>query len=709
MTDHNVVDVLDSDEEDQLPPLNTREWIEKNKKYPLHALKNLEFYCTRQLRVPKEVKGAFPDNGLSVSAFLRAVVPSKSYGLVFPAPKTCFSSEAPNMDMGQAIEHLKTKSLPPIKYVDQLKQEVRQAILDGKLSVLDARYPYIRFPFWIVMTWQWLIGLADAREEWKAAEDWVNARRGTLVAADVVARRLLTLGWNTQLVAGEQTLQFARAISDRMAVDGMMDVMVGILEKRIAAKPRLMSQIVLVQRAFMIEILKAERAEDYKELYKKVNTHLKGVVSAVKALGARKTSSGRGKGKNKISATDPEKRVESDHESDCPEHFPEHISGCWGTQAGDSLYRFTLSPYETTSLYRTIAQESGIPQRSSPENNLDLWCRAENSSPPDPRLAASCLSYTHLIPGHSERFSIILLTPEQRLLAWKYGHKKQMLMDLTFGVCALLAILMVLDDQQKGFPVGFMLFTAKKDAKAVHADYNKELLADLLQKWKEGMGKNEEGESFDVKVAATDNNTRERFGLRQNWPEVLLLLCIFHVWQAWRNGLNKYLRAIPKGPDRRSVRTRLAKFLMRLLKEIDIYEDAINAYKTELEDFKKLGRTRTAIAKTQSKAAIAFLTYLQGYLKAHEMWQSWSLAGAKKAAEIMGIPVSHVARTTNTLESFNGRLKGVYFSQYQHSGRLPRTVPACIEATVTVTVGSVVLPLFEVVTVTIEAVALKKS
>ncbi|KAK6968941.1 hypothetical protein R3P38DRAFT_3337425 [Favolaschia claudopus] len=181
------------------------------------------------------------------------------------------------------------------------------------------------------------------------------------------------------------------------------------------------------------------------------------------------------------------------------------------------------------------------------------------------------------------------------------------------------------------------------------------------------MGKNEEGESFDVQVAATDNDPRERYGLRQNWPEVLLLLCIFHVWQAWRNGLNKYLRAIPKGPDRRSVRTRLAKFLMRLLKEIDIYEDAINAYNTELEDFKKLGRTRNAIAKTQSKAAIAFLTGM-----AHEMWQSWSLAGAKKAAEIMGIPVSHVARTTNALESFNGRLKGVYFSQYQHSGRLPR-------------------------------------
>ncbi|KAK7050167.1 hypothetical protein R3P38DRAFT_3306410 [Favolaschia claudopus] len=319
--------------------------------------------------------------------------------------------------------------------------------------------------------------------------------------------------------------------------------------------------------------------------------------------------------------------------------------------------------------------ESGIPQRSTPENNLHLWFRDENPSPPDPRLAASCLSYTPLIPGQSDRFSLILSTPEQRLLAWKYGHQKQLLMDLTFGVCngrALLAILMVLDDQQKGLPVAFMLFTAKKDAKAVHADYNKELLKDLLCKWKSGMGVNEKGESFDARVAATDNDARERFGLRENWEEVWLLLCIFHVWQAWRNGLNKYLRAIPKGPDRKSIRTRLAKFLMRLLKEINIYEDAITAYNIELDEFKRIGRTRSEIAKTQSKAAIGFLTYLQGYLKVREIWQCWSLAGAEKAAELMGIPVSHVARTTNALESFNGRLKGVYFAQYQHSGRLPR-------------------------------------
>ncbi|KAJ6512098.1 hypothetical protein C8R47DRAFT_1207449 [Mycena vitilis] len=347
----------------------------------------------------------------------------------------------------------------------------------------------------------------------------------------------------------------------------------------------------------------------------------------------------------------------------------------WNMEVGDTQYRFVLSDYETTSLYRTLAQESGIPQRSAPENNLDLWFRKSNPMPPDPRLTAACLSYTPCIPGQSDRFSIILSTPEQRLLAWKYGHRKQMLMDLTFGVCngrALLAILMVLDDQQKGLPVAFMLFTAKKSTKAVHADYTKELMSQILGQFKEGMGTNESGEEFEPEVGGTDNDARERHGLRHNWAEIWLLLCIFHVWQAWRNGLNKYLRVIPKGPDRQAIRKRLAKFLMRLLKEINLYDDAIAAYNEELDHAKKLSKARTSNAKSQSKGALAFLTYLQGYLKARDMWMSWSLAGAEEAAKRMGIPLSHVARTTNPLESFNGRLKGVYFAQYQHSGRLPR-------------------------------------
>ncbi|KAJ7883316.1 hypothetical protein B0H13DRAFT_1512601, partial [Mycena leptocephala] len=339
----------------------------------------------------------------------------------------------------------------------------------------------------------------------------------------------------------------------------------------------------------------------------------------------------------------------------------------------DAFHHYVLNDYESTSLYCTIARESGIAQRTAAQDNLHRWFNADAPHPPDPRLSAACIAYSPYIPGTTERFSIILMTPEQKLLAWKFGHRWQMLMDLTFGVCngrALLAILMVLDDENKGLPVALLMFTAKMQTKAVHADYDKSLLEEQLGLWKQGMGTNDAGEEFEPFVAGTDNDPRERHGLRENWVLILLLLCLFHIWQAWCNGLNKYLRVIPKGPERQATRKHLAKFLMRLLKEITDYDEVIAEYNAQVLHFRTLAKARGA--KDQSKGALAFLTYLQRYLKVRDFWKSWSLAGVEEAAVRMGIPVSEVARTTNPLESFNGRLKGVYFAPYMHSGRLPR-------------------------------------
>ena len=70
-------------------------------------------------------------------------------------------------------------------------------------------------------------------------------------------------------------------------------------------------------------------------------------------------------------------------------------------------------------------------------------------------------------------------------MAWLYGHKKQILMDLTFGVCSAhcsLLIIMVIDDQGVGIPITFITFTTQKSAKAAHAGYNGALLEDL-QAW----------------------------------------------------------------------------------------------------------------------------------------------------------------------------------------------------------------------------------
>ncbi|PBK84305.1 hypothetical protein ARMGADRAFT_1037233 [Armillaria gallica] len=287
----------------------------------------------------------------------------------------------------------------------------------------------------------------------------------------------------------------------------------------------------------------------------------------------------------------------------------------------------------------------------------------------------------HLLPhtlyndGNKARFELVISTPQQQEATWKYGHQKQVFMDLTFGFSSshvLLAILLAVDENKCGVPLGFLLFSARKDAKAVHADYNGELLTHLLERFKSGLGTNSHGETFDIRVGNTDNDVCERKALTENWPSIFLLLCIFHVWQAWRNGLNKNLRSIPKGEAWKTVRLQIALALMKLLKEVDEYDEAKKIYQDKRHYFAKLSKKHDRISKLQGKAGTAFLDYFDSYNSLQSYWKSWSPAGAKEAAILLDIPVNQVTRTTNLLESFNGRIKGKYFAPYMHGGRLPR-------------------------------------
>jgi hypothetical protein len=105
-------------------------------------------------------------------------------------------------------------------------------------------------------------------------------------------------------------------------------------------------------------------------------------------------------------------------------------------------------------------------------------------------------------------------------------------MDLTFGVCsahALLVIWMAIDESGSGIPICFMLFTVCESARAAHADYDTAIFDCLLQLFKKGMGTNEHGEQFIIKIGNTDNDACERAALANNWGDIFLLLCIFHV------------------------------------------------------------------------------------------------------------------------------------------------------------------------------------
>jgi len=347
----------------------------------------------------------------------------------------------------------------------------------------------------------------------------------------------------------------------------------------------------------------------------------------------------------------------------------------WPGSVGDNHSRYRLTTHDTSSLYRSISRERGIHQRTAAEENLDKWFRAEKPQPPSPLLTMSCLHYQAHEKPKTDRFEIILSTPEMQAAAWKFGHKRQVLMDLTFGVCsarALLAILMALDENGTGIPICFIMFTARETAKATHADYDTALLDRLLGIFKQKLGSDEHGEEIDFSIGNTDNDPRECTSLSKHWPGILLLLCMFHIWQAWRNMLNRRLQPIPKGEQRQLVRKRLGKLLMDLLKEISEHAAAMKRFTEEVDHWKKVGRKRDASSKCQGLAALDFLSYIKTYIENEAYWISWSPAGAIEAARRLKVPVSRTARTTNPLESFNGRIKGKYYKPYQHSGRLPR-------------------------------------
>lgn len=206
------------------------------------------------------------------------------------------------------------------------------------------------------------------------------------------------------------------------------------------------------------------------------------------------------------------------------------------------------------------------------------------------------------------------------------------------------------------------------------------------------MGRNEDGEEFQFAVGLTDNDPREHRALEAQWPAIFLMLCLFHISQAWRNALNNHLRVIPKGDPRKTVRKRLGKLLRQLLREITNYGQAIRTYNGEVLFYQHLRRTSPTIELSQKQAqgALSFLTYLRDYLKEESFWRSWSAASGIEAATRLNIPISSVIRTTNHLESFNGRLKHKYFAAYQKSGRLPR-----IDVYVLTLVKNVIPYLFE--------------
>jgi hypothetical protein len=203
--------------------------------------------------------------------------------------------------------------------------------------------------------------------------------------------------------------------------------------------------------------------------------------------------------------------------------------------------RYEFLPSDASQLYRLFNKSHGVDVTIPPEQNLHNWVDPE-SPYFQAEIRDAIFSY-EARSQKSERLKVCISTREMDEAAWKYAHHSQVILDGTFGVCSsrlLLFIAMGIDEQGKGVPLALFLFSAPTGNQATHAGYNREILRELLDKWKTHLSKGRDT-IFCPYVAITDTDTKERGALQDVWPDIWLLLCRFHLRQCWTNRRKKIL------------------------------------------------------------------------------------------------------------------------------------------------------------------------
>jgi hypothetical protein len=156
-------------------------------------------------------------------------------------------------------------------------------------------------------------------------------------------------------------------------------------------------------------------------------------------------------------------------------------------------HRYVMLDHDNKSLYRKYlaAMDLGLDSRVDASVVLMRWWD-KNSPGHRPDITSNMAWFTPY-SDTSERFEAIVVTPAMTSAAWKYGYSNQMIMDGTFGLTKeriLCFILMVVDDQRKGIPVGFLLFSALEEHKGTAGSYTAQVLKDLLVKWRDWVSRN---------------------------------------------------------------------------------------------------------------------------------------------------------------------------------------------------------------------------
>ncbi|CAK5273591.1 unnamed protein product [Mycena citricolor] len=342
------------------------------------------------------------------------------------------------------------------------------------------------------------------------------------------------------------------------------------------------------------------------------------------------------------------------------QHFPTNLQS--------SPFRWVFQASDSCSLYCKHHRTKGVAVIEAPKMNINNWLDPDSENY-DGQLAKSIFHYSAR-SALGDRFEVCIATQEMNEAAWQYGHKKQIILDGTFGICdkqLLLFIVMVVDHDKKGVPVAFMMFSAPAGNKQSSLGYDSEILTKLLHTWRDSLNaKKPPGASLFTPVSAiTDTDLKERAALAAVFSGIFLLICRFHLRQSWRNHRNRVLKG------KRTEWMDLKKRMMTLEAALPKTEQLVDARGLILHE-RRLLEAALEESPESSHAiskAITHLDYLDNYWLSENLWESWSNHNRRAVANILLCKIEGVIPTTNHLESFNGVLKQTHLKHWQHSGR----------------------------------------
>lgn len=329
--------------------------------------------------------------------------------------------------------------------------------------------------------------------------------------------------------------------------------------------------------------------------------------------------------------------------------------------------RWLFSRGDTRSLYRQHHRLKGVKVTEKPHINIDEWL--DPKCPRYNQTFADAVFHYSARASKGERLEICVSTREMKEMAWKYGHRSQILMDGTFGVCdkkVLLFIMMAVDEDGHGVPLAFLFFSAPSGNRQTSSGYDANILTKLLAAWRQSLEDFRGGQKFYAMAAITDTDLKERIALVKVFPEIFLLICRVHLRRSWRNHRNRFLKG--KSPIVSDIRRRLKAVEDALVQTLSfeaaesIIENEADVLREEIE----IGDGDTGPA---CEAALVHLEYLSSYWLSEDLWRSWSDFGRHAAAKILGCTIEIVIPTTNHLEAFNRVIKHNHIGHQQHGGR----------------------------------------